>query len=108
MNKYQNIKSFFQGLNGKFVGVKFIKADGSVRRMNCRGGVEKYLKGGKSWHQKVNNRQYVSVFDVKAMDYRLVNVNTIISIRSQGLIHFLNLGKDKDQTITYTQKELDL
>jgi len=108
MNKYQNIKSFFQGLNGKFVGVKFIKADGSVRRMNCRGGVEKYLKGGKSWHQKVNNRQYVSVFDVKAMDYRLINVNTIISIRSQGLIHFLNLGKDKDQTITYTQKELDL
>ena len=108
MNKYQNIKSFFQGLNGKFVGVKFIKADGSVRRMNCRVGVEKYLKGGKSWHQKVNNRQYVSVFDVKAMDYRLINVNTIISIRSQGLIHFLNLGSDQDKTETYTQKELGL
>ena len=56
----------------------------------------------------MNNRQYVSVFDVKAMDYRLINVNTIISIRSQGLIHFLNLGSDQDKTETYTQKELGL
>ena len=108
MSKYKNLQTFFQGLNGKFVGVRFIKADGTIRRMNCRKGVAKYLKGGKSWHQSAENKQYISVFDVKAMDYRLINVNTIISIRSQGLIHFLNLGEDKNETFTFTQRELKI
>ena len=60
-----------------FVTVTFVKKDGSVRKMNCRVGVSKYLKGGKS---TLDANQYVTVYDMTKAAYRAINCDTIIDI----------------------------
>ena len=60
-----------------FVTVTFMKADGTVRKMNCRMGVTKHLKGGKS---TLDAGRYVTVYDMAKAAYRAVNRDTIIDI----------------------------
>jgi hypothetical protein len=62
---------------GKFVTVTFLKKDGTVRKMNCRTGVTKYIKGGES---TLDAEQYVTVLDVAKGAYRAINRDTIIDI----------------------------
>lgn len=62
---------------GKFITVTFLKKDGTVRKMNCRTGVTKYLKGGES---TLDPKQYVTVLDVAKGAYRAINRDTIIDI----------------------------
>lgn len=59
--------------------VKFIKADGSVRTMNCRRGVKKYLKGGLSTIRHKKN--LVSVFDMRIGEYRCFDINCVLDIK---------------------------
>lgn len=61
-----------------FVTVTFMKADGTVRKMNCRMGVTKHLKGGES---TLDNERYVTVFDVSKGAYRAVNRETILEVK---------------------------
>lgn len=68
--------------NGKMVTVSFIKQDGSLRVLNGRLGVTKYLKGGKS---SVDANEYISIYDVQNKGYRSVNRNTIVALRMQGV-----------------------
>jgi hypothetical protein len=63
--------------NGKFVTVTFLKKDGTVRKMNCRMGVTKHLKGGES---TLDADQYVTVFDMAKGAYRAINRDTIINV----------------------------
>lgn len=60
-----------------FVTVTFQKADGTIRKMNCRMGVTKHLKGGKS---TLDASKYVTVYDMQKAAYRAVNRDTIIDI----------------------------
>jgi predicted TIM-barrel enzyme len=64
--------------NGKFVTVTFLKKDGTIRKMNCRMGVTKHLKGGES---TLDADQYVTVFDMAKGAYRAINRDTIIEIK---------------------------
>lgn len=61
-----------------FVTVTFVKADGTVRKMNCRMGVTKHLKGGKS---TLDAAKYVTVYDMTKAAYRAVNRDTILDIK---------------------------
>jgi len=61
-----------------FVTVTFLKADGTVRKMNCRMGVTKHLKGGRS---TLDAGKYVTVYDMTKAAYRAVNRDTIIDIK---------------------------
>lgn len=61
-----------------FVTVTFIKADGTTRKMNCRMGVTKHLKGGKS---TLDAAKYVTVYDMTKAAYRAINRETIIDIK---------------------------
>lgn len=61
-----------------FVTVTFVKADGTVRKMNCRMGVTKHLKGGKS---TLDASKYVTVYDMTKAAYRAVNRDTILDIK---------------------------
>ena len=61
-----------------FVTVTFLKKDGTIRKMTCRMGVTKYLKGGES---KLNAEQYVTVFDVTKSAYRAINRETILEVK---------------------------
>ena len=60
-----------------FVTVTFLKADGTVRKMNCRMGVTKHLKGGKS---TLDAAKYVTVYDMTKAAYRAINRDTIIDV----------------------------
>ena len=61
-----------------FVTVTFLKKDGTIRKMNCRMGVTKHLKGGES---TLDGERYVTVFDVSKGAYRAVNRETILEVK---------------------------
>ena len=63
---------------GKFFTVEFIKKDGSVRVINGRLGVKKYLKGGES---KLDANKYITIFDMALKQYRAINRATILSVK---------------------------
>jgi hypothetical protein len=69
--------------SGRFFSVLFIKADGSLRSMNCRGGVRKFLKNADAAPRTTPEGVFV-VFDVKAMAYRSIPIDRILSIRANG------------------------
>jgi len=61
---------------GKLFSVEFVKKNGELRKMLCRIGVTKHLKGGKNVNPKLNKSQVV-VFDMKNAGYRTINLETI-------------------------------
>lgn len=73
---------------GKIFTVRFIKKDGTVRAMNCRTGVTSKLKGGELAYDPSAKGLKV-VYDIKANDYRMVNINTVYELVIQGK-RFLN------------------
>lgn len=74
--------SMIDNSNGKMVTVSFIKQDGSLRTINGRIGVRKYIKGSSVTNK---NDQYITFYDVKNKGYRSINRDTITGIRYQGI-----------------------
>ncbi|NQY24915.1 MAG: DUF2693 domain-containing protein [Campylobacteraceae bacterium] len=68
--------------NGKIFSCSFIKKDGSLRTMIARLGVQKNLKGGKSGASYKNS--LVTVYDMLNKGYRMINLETIISLKTNG------------------------
>lgn len=83
-NIVQAFKKDLTELNkgGQFFTVTFETKTGKIRSMNCRTGVKRYLKGGKSTIDHVDN--LLSVYDVKACGYRCISLDKMIKIRSNG------------------------
>ena len=73
MNKVERILNS----NGKIFTVTFTKKDGTIRVMNGRLGVEKYLKGGKC---TVNKDNFIIMYDLQSKGYRALNKDTIIDV----------------------------
>lgn len=75
------------GRNGKIFNVKFIKADGSLRSMNCRFGVKPKTpsKTGKRYNPE--SHDLVCVFDMDARGYRTFNYDRLISVKSNGVTY---------------------
>ena len=67
--------------SGRFFSVLFVKQDGSIRKMNCRGGVRKFLKNADAAPRKAPEG-VVIVFDVKAMEYRSIPMERILALRA--------------------------
>ena len=67
----------------QFFTVEFIKKDGTLRRMNCRLGVTKHLRGGESTVAYLPH--LVPVYDMKAKAYRVINLKTLVSITADGM-----------------------
>lgn len=76
------IKSGIDSTNGKLFSVEFIKANGKRRKMVCRTGVKRYLKGGKSTTSHCPH--LVTVYDVQAKGYRSVNLDTVLNVKMFG------------------------
>lgn len=74
----KNIEHIVEGFNGRIFTVTFIKKDGSIRKMNCRMGVTKFLKGGK---RTTDPNKFLVVFDMQNNAYRAVNKETILEIK---------------------------
>ncbi len=71
------IESIIKNTNGKFFVVEFIKKDGSIRKMICRLGVKKHLKGG----NKTTPNNCITVYDVINKGYRCFYPDTIINFK---------------------------
>lgn len=67
---------------GKFITVQFITKDGQLRTLNGRLGVKKHIKGIGA---PVDPTKFITVYDVKKMGYRCVNMDTIVGLRSRGV-----------------------
>jgi hypothetical protein len=83
-----NLHAFLVGQVGKFVGIDFIKGDGSVRALNGRLGVRKHLKGGSNT-VAADERPYLVIYDVKSKGYRAVNLATASIVRAQHKRHVI-------------------
>jgi|TARA_R110000824_G_scaffold627_12_gene3936 hypothetical protein len=68
----------------KIFSAEFVKADGTVRKMNARLSVKKHLKGGKSCNTKDN---LLTVYDLKSKGYRNINMNTLKSLTVDKIKH---------------------
>jgi hypothetical protein len=64
--------------NGRIFTVTFLKKDGTIRTLNGRIGVTKYLKGGTS---TLNPEEYITVYDLQSKGYRAINRSTIIDVK---------------------------
>ena len=76
------IRKVIELQNGKIFTIKFKKIDGSIRTMNCRAGVKKYLRGGCRTN---NNADHKVVYDLKKQGYRTINLKEIISVHAGGM-----------------------
>ena len=76
-------KQYIYKTNGKIFSAVFTKKDGEKRKMVCRQGVAKYVKGvGLKF--KPEERDLIGVFDMHKKAYRFINLETLEKIRVQG------------------------
>ena len=81
LNTY--INTLMNRLNGQFFSVTFTKKDGTLRKLNCRTGVTKYLKGGV---RTTSPSDYLIVYSIKDKGYRNVSIKDIKEIISGGVV----------------------
>ena len=63
--------------------VEFTKKDGTLRKMLCRLGVTKHLKGGISKNNKEND---LIVYSLDSKGYRTVNLDTLELVKAKGKV----------------------
>jgi len=78
-------KKLIKSTKGKFFSCTFIKKDGSIRHMTCRISVKKGVKGvGLSFSPE--ERGYYVVWDTNKKQFRMINLNTILKLKVNGII----------------------
>jgi len=70
---------------GKIFSCTFTKKDGSLRKMVARLGVSKNLKGGANGAS--NKNSLITVFDMVAGGYRMINLSTLTTLRTGGVAY---------------------
>lgn len=86
-----------KGTDGGFFSVFFIKKDGSLRKMTGRKGVKKGVKGVGSTVARPDT-PYVTVFDVVKKNFRVLNLETLLEIKTRGTTYLVR-GYEKYVTI---------
>jgi len=70
--------------DGKFFTIIFEKKDGSIRKLNGRTGVVRYLKGTGSSKRPSAIR---AVWDRSNLAYRSFDINRLIEVRAHGRVY---------------------
>ena len=86
MNKEQLFKEI---TSGKIFAAEFIKKDNTRRVINCRTNVKKFTNG-KGLNFDPIAKNLLPVYDLKAKDYRFINLSTLISVTIKGEKYFIN------------------
>lgn len=82
----EKVKSLIENSEGKIFTVTFIKKNGEERVMNCRRGVSsKTNGGGMAYHP--DDHGLITVFDMQAKDYRMVNLDTVTQLKIRGRVY---------------------
>jgi hypothetical protein len=71
--------------DGRFFSIKFIKADGSVRKMLARRGVKRDLKGNPRY--KPDDHNIFIVWSVNDKAYRSIRVDRVFEIKANGVTY---------------------
>ena len=79
-------KKIRQLVGNKIFTAEFLKKDGTLRKMNCRLGVTKHLKGGELKYNP-DEYNYLPVFDLQAGEYRTINLNTLKKLTVEGVTY---------------------
>jgi hypothetical protein len=80
-----NTKQVKKLVGNTFFSATFVKKDGTLRKMHCRCGVKKGLKGvGKNYNDVDYN--LLTVYDIKKQGYRTINLNTLKELRAKGKV----------------------
>jgi hypothetical protein len=77
------IKQFINEASNKFMTVTFMKKDNTVRTINGRLNVKKYLRGGRA---TVDTDKFLVLYSVADQGYRAVNKDSILSVAVDGVI----------------------
>ena len=86
------LESLIHRNKNKIFSCMFIKKDGFLRKMTCRLGVTKGVKGtGKPIHNKSNS--YLTVFDIQKDQFRVINLQTMLLIKIGGKEYYVNQEK---------------
>jgi len=72
-------------VGNKIFSAIFTKKDGTERKMICRLGVKKHLKGGKKSYD-AEDLNHLTVFDLGKKGYRTINMNTLKQIKCGKVI----------------------
>lgn len=79
----EELVKMIKNTKGAFFTVTFVKKDGSIRTMNARLNVKKYLRGGSLPYDPIK-KGLIPTFDVQKGEYRMINEKTIISAIIDG------------------------
>lgn len=77
------IKNFIDSASNKFMTVTFLKKDNTVRTINGRMNVKKYLKGGEL---KLDADKFFIIYSVADKGYRAINKDRILSVMMDGVV----------------------
>lgn len=72
--------------SGKVFSVIFEKKDGTDRKMNCRLGVKKNLKGTGMKYDPIS-KGLITVYDMHKKGYRMINIETLRAIQVNGSVY---------------------
>jgi hypothetical protein len=75
----EQVREAVRANGNRIFSVLFQKKDGTLRKMVCRTGVTKHLKGGELPYDPIE-KGMLPVFDMAKGEYRMINLRTIQSI----------------------------
>lgn len=81
---YEKLNKNYRKNRWKILQGTFVKKDGTTRGMLARTGVKAHLKGGAA---KYDSSRYISVYDVHAKGYRLINKETLKEVKFGGKVY---------------------
>ena len=91
-------KEYIYKTNGKIFSAVFTKKDGEKRKIVCRQGVAKYVKGvGLKF--KPEERNLIGVFDMHKGAYRFINIETLMSLKVKGVEYKVVWDNDETRMI---------
>lgn len=79
-----HLERYLRSLEGRFVGIDFVKQDGSSRKLNGRLGVRQYAKTEAAATTAAFELPYVVLYDVQQGGYRNVNLATVSGVRAEN------------------------
>ena len=87
-------KQYIYKTNGKIFSAVFVKKNGEKRKMVCRQGVYKYVKGI-GLKLKPEERDLIGVFDMHKKAYRFKNLKTLEQIKVRGITYKVKKGNNR-------------
>lgn len=77
-------KELLLSSKGRFLGVTFLKKDGTIRNLTGRFNVRKHLHGGVS---KNTNTDQMIIYDIINKGYRTITLSSVLEIKVNGKLY---------------------